>query len=698
MLPIVVNLMLISMLAGVRVSAVRAGAVTAAGILLAVQSGCGDPVHGPGALAPEPPPSAVSPADAAPLPLSMRDSVLQVGERMEARITDSAFAASLRLRFLGSPATWSSSDSSVLQVSAEGEIVGVAEGSADVSAYWQGRTGVRSLRVIASMGEDPPGEPPAPEPPAPEPPSPIPPVPGPESFDESPAELPRVQVELPVAEGSGTVRRVRNGQSLQAAIDAAQRGDVILLEEGARFSEAVVLRNKPGVGMITIRTDATPTPAGVRVSLADTLRFARLVGPGPGQSPLRTEPGASGYWLINLDITPSANTTSINTLIHLGDGGSAQNTLQSIPREIYLDRLIVRGFPNVTLRRCISLHSALTAIVNSLILECHEKGADSQGIGGWNGPGPYRIENNRIEGAGQNIMFGGADPAISGMHPSDIVIRGNHFIKPPLWHASRQWTIKNHLQFKMAQRALVTHNLFENVWVDGQTGMSIAASSTNQSGNAPWAETRDITIVSNVFRNAARGITLAANGGSLPVQLPSRFFIARNIMYRLGANSAFGGAGEPIRLIGGVPRVTIVENTMDATGTAVSIPSDGEPARRDSLVLRRNVVAFGSYGVFGSGIGLASIQARYNSYRFDFNCFYRLLVPARAPASAYPAPNLVSDEETAITLPGISNGDPTIGAGSVCRTISVPQGRSLGADPGLTPLLESRVISGVGLP
>ena len=58
---------------------------------------------------------------------------------------------------------------------------------------------------------------------------------------------------------------------------------------------------------------------------------------------------------------------------------------------------------------------------------------DTQAIGGWNGPGPYLIENNYLEAAGENVMFGGADPTIPNLVPSDITLRLNHLIKPRSW-------------------------------------------------------------------------------------------------------------------------------------------------------------------------------------------------------------------------------------------------------------------------
>src|SRR5262249_38836706 len=52
-----------------------------------------------------------------------------------------------------------------------------------------------------------------------------------------------------------------------------------------------------------------------------------------------------------------------------------------------------------------------------------------------NGSGPFRIVNNHLEAAGENLMFGGADPAIPQQIPSDIEICHNHFFKPLTWKA-----------------------------------------------------------------------------------------------------------------------------------------------------------------------------------------------------------------------------------------------------------------------
>lgn len=69
-------------------------------------------------------------------------------------------------------------------------------------------------------------------------------------------------------------------------------------------------------------------------------------------------------------------------------------------------------------------------MVDSHLSEAHVVGFDAQAICGVNGPGPFKIVNNYLEGSGENIMFGGADPAIRDLVPSDIEFRGNHCFKP----------------------------------------------------------------------------------------------------------------------------------------------------------------------------------------------------------------------------------------------------------------------------
>jgi hypothetical protein len=233
---------------------------------------------------------------------------------------------------------------------------------------------------------------------------------------------------------------------LQQAIDAAQPGDTILLRAGESFVGHFRLRAKTqpsgGPKEILIRSDAPDTslPApGVRLVPASrpggntsSAALARLVGIGGNYRTtpvLRTDPGASHYRLQFIEVDGLAQ-EGWETLIALGTG--SETSLSALPRHITLDRVHVHGHPVKGQKRCVALNSAHTEILNSYISECMAY-FDAQAIGGWNGPGPFRIINNFLEGAGENVIFGGTDPKISNLVPSDIEIRRNHLYKPPAW-------------------------------------------------------------------------------------------------------------------------------------------------------------------------------------------------------------------------------------------------------------------------
>ena len=158
----------------------------------------------------------------------------------------------------------------------------------------------------------------------------------------------------------------------------------------------------------------------------------KIVSRGPGPA-LRTAPGAHHYRFIAVEFAPATGTRAINSLIELGDGVRDQASLAAVPHHLIFDRVYAHGGASDHLRRAFALNSGTTAIVNSHVSDCHETLHDAQAIGGWNGPGPFKIVNNYVEASGENVMFGGGDPSIDKLVPSDIEIRGNHFHKPLSW-------------------------------------------------------------------------------------------------------------------------------------------------------------------------------------------------------------------------------------------------------------------------
>jgi PKD repeat protein len=226
---------------------------------------------------------------------------------------------------------------------------------------------------------------------------------------------------------------VAAGGDLQAALNNAQPGDTVLLAEGAEFVGNFVLPVKTGSAWITVRTSAPDTvlpPAGVRIHPSHVPLLARLRSPNQSAA-LRTLPGAHHWDIRYLDF--AANDNGFNDIIQIGDGSSAQNTLASVPHHITLDHVYVHGDPALGQKRGIALNAAHVIIRDSYVSDCKAVGQDTQAIAGWNGPGPYTIENNYLEAAGENLLFGGADPAIPNLVADGIVIRRNYFSRPMSW-------------------------------------------------------------------------------------------------------------------------------------------------------------------------------------------------------------------------------------------------------------------------
>src|SRR6185369_7561326 len=127
------------------------------------------------------------------------------------------------------------------------------------------------------------------------------------------------------------------GGDLQAALNAAQAGDTIVLAAGATFSGNFVLPVHTGSTHITVRSaapDALLPPAGTRISPAYAPYLPKIKSPNNAPA-IRTAPG-SAYWKLQwLEIGPNAVTTS--DIIDLGDGSSAQNSLSLVPHDLVLD-------------------------------------------------------------------------------------------------------------------------------------------------------------------------------------------------------------------------------------------------------------------------------------------------------------------------------------------------------------------------
>lgn len=426
------------------------------------------------------------------------------------------------------------------------------------------------------------------------------PAPPPPSPSGTP-DLPRVFLDTRYHPPNGNRIRVKQGDDLQVAINQARRGEILVLDAGATFIGNFELPKKPGSGWIVITTDTELPPQGTRVTPVTASNFASLESPN-AQPAVLIPARASHYRTMGVEI--STRSPRIGAILKVGD--STQVTLTDVPQHIVFDRVYVHGSPNTHARRGIQLNAANAAVVDSYVSECHAKGADAQAILSWNTPGPLKIVNNYLEGSGENLMLGGADPKILNVVPEDVEIRRNHFYKPPSWKNGR-WSVKNLLEFKIGRRVLVEGNVFESNWAAAQAGFAIVIKSANQSGTAPWSVTEHVTLRNNIIRDSSQGISLFVGKKSAPSLPANSILISHNLMERIGSASSHGGTGSILQIVGGVDGVTVEHNTFFGnrlTGFT------GDKGKVDNFVFRNNIVSGGRYGLTGDGKqeGLATLN------------------------------------------------------------------------------------------
>ncbi|HEV2864292.1 MAG TPA: malectin domain-containing carbohydrate-binding protein [Pyrinomonadaceae bacterium] len=437
--------------------------------------------------------------------------------------------------------------------------------------------------------------------------------------------------------------QVAAGGDFQAALNAAQPGDTIVLAAGATFVGPFTLPYRVGTGTdadwITIRTSAPDSalpPAGQRITPAYSSVLPKLVSPGANQSALYTQPRAHHYRFVGVEFSPINSAAVVDTLVNLGSEGAQQDTLDEVPHHLVLDRCYVYAFPSQALKRGVRLNSAHTDILNSYLAGFKLVGQDSQAVMGSNGPGPFRIVNNYLEGAGENLMFGGADPTVPNLVPSDIEIRNNHFFKPLSWrvgdpsYAGTHWSVKNLLELKNAQRVVIEGNVLENSWGDAQVGYAVLFTGRSQDGGAPWSVVQDVQFTKNVVRHAAAAVQLLGLDYIYPGQQEKRITIANNLFDDIDGGK-WGGSGHFLTISRGVADLTVSHNTIFHTGSVIQV---GE-FQNTGFVFNDNIAQHNQYGVKGDGqsSGNTTLAAYFPNATFRRNLI------AGANAANYPADN-----------------------------------------------------------
>src|SRR6266498_2111335 len=479
--------------------------------------------------------------------------------------------------------------------------------------------------------------------------------PAPPAQFDGPAELPRVYVHSAMSDtpAPGKVVAVHEGESLQAAINRADCGDRIELDAGATFVGVFRFPEKPcdDSHWIMVRTsapDSSLPPEGTRLTpcwagvaslpgrpdfhcaatrnLLAKIEFKVKSGLGP----FIFEAGANRYRFVGLEITRAAGPV-VSALSIAPEGATANH--------LVFDRVWMHGTAQDETTRALNLSGmSYVAVVDSFFTDFHciaitGSCTDAQVLAssGGNVPtGPFKVVNNFLEAAGENILFGGGAAT---MTPADIEIRGNHFFKPMTWKpgepgfvpgaSGHPFIVKNLFELKNAQRVLVEGNLLENCWGGfSQNGYAVLLSPKNQENRCRLCRVTDVTFrynrISNVgavfeimnFKSDAGGETTAGERYSI------HDVVADNVR-----GEQYGGAGLFAQLMVEAPQmrnVQIEHVTAFITRAAFSI---GNNSRFENFKIANNIVSTGRYSVLSTGGGQRNCAFQADPGGFFKNCF-----------------------------------------------------------------------------
>ena len=448
------------------------------------------------------------------------------------------------------------------------------------------------------------------------------------TFPAQSPQRPLVLLNTTYAAPAGQQRSVPAGGDLQAALNSAQPGDTIILQAGATYTGNFTLPMTSGTAWIYVRSSALSSlPEGTRVAPAQASLMPKIVSPNTMPA-ISTAAGAHNFRFAGIEITTTwASTSATNYVLVYLEAPGGNTSLSQVPTDLVFDRCYIHGTPTGNVRRAILMNSARTALVDSYLSDLHEVGFDSQALASWNGPGPFKIVNNYLAGAGENIMFGGADPAIPNLVPSDIEIRRNYLFKPLSWMAGSgsfagiHWSIKNLFELKNAQRVLIDGNVLENNWADAQNGYGILFTPRNQDGTAPWSVVRDVTFTNNIVRHSGGGVNAMGSDYLHPSQPTQRILIQNNLFDDI-SNNTWNGTGTFLQVSDGGSDIVVDHNTVLQSGNIITATYSSALVPASSFVFTNNIVSNNQYGVFGDygvGIGTTAISAYFPGSSFARN-------------------------------------------------------------------------------
>jgi hypothetical protein len=482
------------------------------------------------------------------------------------------------------------------------------------------------------------------------------------------------------------------------------------------------LSNANWTYVVTDNFDSIPV-AGNRVTSADSADLAavNVINASPMRGAIFFAPNACKYRLVGIKSTfPDVAAATFGAITSgyttvAGTAGIADTA--DLPTDIIIDRCWVYG-RDVTGRPDaygILLNGNGMAVIDSTIEKISATNgtgiSDPMGIFTWNGGSRYLIENCYIEASGEGMLIG-TDPVNTNEIPSDIVIKENHFFKP-LYAKTDHGTYdgynrieKNHLEFKNAEKVIIRHNRFENLWNDFQRS-SLVLTVRNQGhtgGDFPASVVQDVLIDENYFVDVCQVLQLTTTDNLRASDVSRRITFQHNLARGIGFGhdpASSGLTGGKALALSAPFTALIAEDWRFVHNTLVRHASDGGRGYQygmaffdlngagifvNDLVFRDNLIACAPFSGTSRGLsgltyaeGTATLNGRATVWQCEKNVFFDGVGSPTYPATNYTGSTITAASVVFENWAVSASGDYRLAAGSPYNNLAT-DGTDIGCD------------------
>lgn len=326
--------------------------------------------------------------------------------------------------------------------------------------------------------------------------------------------------------------------------------------------------------------------------------------------------------------------------------------------------------------------SANLVLADNWVDDIHTVGTDSQAIflAPCNQAG-ILVFNNYLEASTENMMAGGSGCGSDYAFTSnvyDVTVQQNYMPKDPCWYTlavcyvGPHWEVKDSFEFKTCIRCLVTGNVFQYDWNDGQEYM-LAMNGIGGSNGGTALVIQDVTFTYNLFQSMDRTFYSANNCSidsnwdcSTMGSFVARVLFQNNVVddinqfYNNGDTNPYA-----IEVAGGPIDVHGYHNTMVTNSYMSSVTLAREnsgfgalPNVGSGFNYSNNIITLGQYGYQdsnGGGGGNVGLAFDFPDYVWSNNGIVGTYPPPSSGA-LFNSSNLNQSTYTGVSFTNYNNG------------------------------------------